>query len=136
MTAQYVEFSRSRAVIDRPYSVVLSERRVFVQSRLSVTTLWHIVISTTETPLLPTSINGNRCYAAHAMLNTDNADFERMPGNGILNLENEEIAWLFEDFIAEVYHALANGRELPPDWSLRINMRLHALHAKNEVNQN
>jgi hypothetical protein len=50
--------------------------------------------------------------------------------------DNEEIAWLFEDFIAEVYHALANGRELPPDWSLRINMRLHALHAKNEVNQN
>lgn len=80
-----------------------------------------IVISTPEMPILPTSINGNRCYAAHAMLNTD---------------DNEEIVWLFEDFIAEVYQALANGRELPPDWSLRINMRLHALHAKNEVNQN
>jgi hypothetical protein len=68
----------------------------------------------------------------------ENPNFEALQRqlDAILESGDEELIELVEDVIEEAYEAVANGKELPADWVLRVMTRLQAIQAKDECGDN
>ena len=48
----------------------------------------------------------------------------------IVEVGDEELIEFVEDVVDEAYEAVANGKDLPADWLLRVVTRLQAIQAE------